>query len=330
MITAAQTRSKYLDIQDHLQFVRIRVRDTIQAFCEPEGYAFVSRIKSLGSVSEKIESGRFKKWSELDDLIACAIVVPTLSEESKALRFLERAFRTIRIKKRGEAKKAPDVFRFDNTRFIGSLSPPANVAADDPVYKVLFEIQIRSAFEHAWSVTTHALTYKSGHVAWNRLRLSAQLKAAVEQLDILVLGFEETSTKIAQNSWPEMQAKSNITTFFKDKFRAGALPLELRPQDWSRFSDNVFDMARSSAWARGKFPVHISNKVSEIMDKAIATLGRDKIPLSISLLQFVFATLATDGLVTDPLQGYCPVITPELESLYPVVSGFQSRFDYSQ
>jgi hypothetical protein len=153
---------------------RVRVRETLQTFCEPKGYAFVSRVKTLGK-----------------------------------------------------------------------LRIPENISTDDPLYQIQFEVQVPSAFEHAWSVTTHALTYKGEHVEWNRFRLAAQLKAAVEQLDILILAFEETSSKISKNSWPETQAKTKLSGYFKEKFASGVLPGELYPQDWTRFSDNVYDMVRS-------------------------------------------------------------------------------------
>jgi ppGpp synthetase/RelA/SpoT-type nucleotidyltranferase len=328
MITASQTRSKYVSVEQHLEFARSRVRDTLQAFCEPKGYALVSRVKTLSSVSEKIESGRFAKWSDLDDLIACAIVVPTLAHEAAVLEFLERAFVTVKIKRRGSSKKAPEVFRFDTTRFIGKLWIPENISPDDPLYQIQFEVQVRSAFEHAWSVTTHALTYKGEHVEWNRFRLAAQLKAAVEQLDILTLAFEETSSKISKSSWPETQAKTKLSDYFKEKFASGVLPGELRPQDWTRFSDNVYDMVRSSPLGHRKYPLHISNEVSTVMDAAIRELGRERIPLSISLVQFIFASLFTAGKVLEPLDGYCPVITSELETLYPALSTFQGRFDF--
>jgi ppGpp synthetase/RelA/SpoT-type nucleotidyltranferase len=87
------------------------------------------------------------------------------------------------------------VFRFDCTRFIGRLrSPDENTRS--PIYDIPFEVQIKSAFEHAWSATTHLLTYKSSEVNWSKLRLTAQLKAAVEQLDTLVLSFEDATKYI--------------------------------------------------------------------------------------------------------------------------------------
>jgi ppGpp synthetase/RelA/SpoT-type nucleotidyltranferase len=328
MITPSQTRQKYASIEQHLDFARRRVRDTLQVYCEPKGYALVSRIKTLSSVSEKIESGRFTKWSDLDDLIACAVVVPTLAQEKDVLAFLEEAFVAVSINHRGSSKKPPDVFRFDTTRFIGKLRVPGDISPDDPLYQIQFEVQIRSAFEHAWSVTTHALTYKGEHVEWPRFRLAAQLKSAVEQLDILILAFEETSSKVSQSSWPETEAKAELSVYFKKQFASGALPIELTPQDWTRFSENIYQMVRSSQWGRRNRPLDIVAKVKTVMEAALDQFGHDHIPRSISLVQFVFATLFTAGTVLEPLEGYCPIITSELETIYPDLTNFQNRFDF--
>jgi ppGpp synthetase/RelA/SpoT-type nucleotidyltranferase len=299
------------------------------ALCEPNGYALVYRIKSLPSLSEKIESGRFARWSELDDIVACAVVVPTLTDEPSVIQFLEQAFQKVRINLRNSSRKAPEVFRFDTTRFIGKLRAPGDAFSEDLLYQIPFEIQVRSAFEHAWSVTTHALTYKGEHVDWNRLRLTAQLKAAVEQLDILVLGFEEASSNIAKSFWPETQAKSDIANFFKEKLSSGALPVELGPKDWTRFSDNVYQMVRSSKGSQRRPPTEIVSTVATTMSDAITVLGRGRIPVSISLIQFVFASLFAARVLSAPLEGYCPVITPELEMLYPELQEFRPRFDFS-
>jgi ppGpp synthetase/RelA/SpoT-type nucleotidyltranferase len=328
MITSSQTKSKYTGIESYLEFVRMRVRETLLAYCDSKHYAFVSRIKTLSSLSEKIESGRYTKWSDIEDLIACAVVTPTLLEEEGVLSFLGTAFEEVVVKKRGGSQKPPDAFRFDSTRFVGRLRRPETVSVTEPVYQILFEVQIRSAFEHAWSVTTHELTYKGQEVSWNRLRLAAQLKGAAEQLDLLIIGFEDASNKISPSSWPEVQAKTDIANFFKEEFNTSKLPIELSPKDWSRFADNAFAMLRSCSWSKGKRPKEIADVICTALATEISSLGRDQIPLSISLLQFVFGTLCKAGVITAPLDRYCPLITPELEVLYPV-RAFEFRFDFS-
>ena len=78
------------------------------------------------------------------------------------------------------------------------------------IYQIQFEIQVKSAFEHAWSVSTHDLVYKNSEINWRKLRLAAQIKATVEQLDMLILAFEQTSEFIEDNSYPVIKIKQHL------------------------------------------------------------------------------------------------------------------------
>ncbi|HUE00307.1 MAG TPA: hypothetical protein VMR62_12100 [Bryobacteraceae bacterium] len=53
------------------------------------------------------------------------------------------------------------------------------------------------------------------------------------------------------------------------------------------------------------------------------------IDLDISLWQLTFASLFKAGLITTSLKNHWPLVTPELEDLYPSLRGFSPRFDYS-
>ena len=134
-----------------------RVTEAVLSHCGSEGYAFSSRPKTVESVAEKIETGRFRRWADIDDLFACAVVIPTLREESKVIDFLGRAFNQVAVRGRNDTRKPPDVFRFEATRFIGMLHRPAGTDPKEPLFNLAFEVQVRSAFEHAWSATTHEL-----------------------------------------------------------------------------------------------------------------------------------------------------------------------------
>lgn len=326
MITPAQILNKYRSVERYLEPLRVRVRETLLVLCEREGFALESRIKALDSVCEKVETGRFSAWREIDDLVAFTIVVPKLSDEQKVLPFIREAFEEIDLRGRGTSLKPPDVFRFDVTRFIGRIS---SVEEDHrpPMFEVPFEIQIRSAFEHAWSVTTHALSYKSSEVSWSNLRLAAQLKAAVEQLDTLVAAFDDATRYIDQSAWPEIEAKAELRTFFATKVESGAIPAELAPKDWSRFVDNVFS-AVSAGRERTK-PEEVSRLIRRDFDAELTSLGRGAVPLSISLWQLTFATLVKSGSVATTLRKHWPLVTPELEDLYPSLRAVTPRFDYS-
>ena len=69
--------------------------------------------------------------------------------------------------------------------------------------------------------------------------------------------------------------------------------------------------------------------ISEAVEAELMALGADQVPRSLSLWQLTFGVLCKKGLLRTPRGGFWPVITPELEALYPMVSDFKDRFDYS-
>lgn len=137
------------------------------------------------------------------------------------------------------------------------------------------------SFEHAWSVTTHNLTYKSRDVSWNQLRLTAQLKAAVEQLDTLILAFEGASEKIQASDWLEIKAKGALKRFMASAVDAGQIPVELTPKDWSRFVDNAFRLLRCGGMRK---PDDIGKTVQHALTEELNRLGAGNVPLSVSTL----------------------------------------------
>ncbi|MDD3710229.1 MAG: RelA/SpoT domain-containing protein [Methanothrix sp.] len=328
MIIPPHIQQKFSDVEPYFDILRDNLRSTLLTYCERNGFAFTYRVKSLDSLTEKIETGRYKRWTDIDDLIACTIIIPTLRYEDEVLTFLDNTFSRINVKKRGGTLKSPEVFRFDSTRFIGKLSP---IEGDGSslIRDIKFEVQIRTAFEHAWTVTTHSLTYKSEVIDWKRYRLTAQLKAVVEQMDMLVTGFDQASKNISEHNWPEIEMKGQITERFKLAFKDGLIKSELEPKDWTRFSDNVYNMIASTTEAKHKTPNEENKYIRKGLDfffEEIKKIDPSKIPLSISLIQLIFGTLNECGFLTPPLNNYNPIITEELLILYPSVKKHTDYF----
>jgi ppGpp synthetase/RelA/SpoT-type nucleotidyltranferase len=328
MVIPAEILSRYALIQPYLEPLLKIVHETLSAYCERQGFALVHRLKTMESLCEKIESGRYPNWEEIDDLVAFAIVIPTLLEEDGAISFLQEKFRPIRLRKRGSTMKSPEVFRFDSTRFVGRLRRPPGELIDRPVDIISFEIQVRSAFDHAWIVTTHALTYKAHQIDWKQQRLAAELKATTEKMDMLILAFEEASTKVAESPWPKIQAKKDIHAFFLHAAAKKRFPGELVPKDWSRFTDNIYELAEKCS-ARRK-PHEIAGALIRAIDAELSALGPDKVPLSLSLWQITLASLSKANTIRVPTEDYWPLITPHLEQLYPLLREFKPRFDLGQ
>jgi len=197
----------------------------------------------MSSVCEKIETGRYSSWREIEDFVACVIIIPNLSYEADVIKFLRDAFIEAGMRRKGSTFKCYDVFRFDSTRFIGKLRQTSPDEAPE-LSSIKFEVQIRSAFEHAWSVTTHDLAYKSSSVDWRVLRLAAQLKSSVEQLDMIALSAREVNRKITASRWPEIDIKVQLLSYLKDAFEKGRIPKELEPKDFSRVIDNIYRLVK--------------------------------------------------------------------------------------
>jgi hypothetical protein len=239
---------------------------------------------------------------------------------------LESHFHPVDVKARGIAQKNPSEFHFDATRFTGRLKLSEEAGVN--LSNILFEVQIQSAFEHAWSVTTHALTYKGAQIDWRKIRLAAQLKASVEQLDNLILGFDASAKVIAEQEWPEIRAKKEIEDFFTEQFAARSIPQESQPTNWTRFCDNVFSMLKSSSTTDSDELDNVVDEAVEALRAEIQSLGLGKFPRSVSLLQFVLGALAKAEIVRPPLHKYVPVVTSQLRDVYPQVEQFSDAFDF--
>lgn len=301
------------------------VRGLVLHFCETNGFAFLGRIKTLESTAEKIETGRFANWSALEDLVACTVIIPTLLEEDAVVSFCREHLIVDRTVRRGQASKPADSFRFDATRVWCRLRKPEGLDTGPgrSVYDIPFEVQVRTAFEHAWSVSTHKLAYKSNIVDWKRLRLAAQIKAAVEQLDTLIMAYEEAASHMPSGSWPEVERKRRIVRRVSHWIENGDLPSELAPKDYSRLADNLYSLLRCA----GK--EDDTKRALDRIESAISSASAEMIPRSISLFQYFFAVLVGSEFISLPLQHifYCH-ITPELLILYPNLNVSVNSFDY--
>lgn len=329
MIIDKMIKQRFDDDKIYLDRLSLEVKKTLLPFCERRGYAFISRIKSLESVAEKVETGRYSSWDNFDDLFATSIIIPNLLDESEVITFISQVFDIQEIKKRGSTKKSPDIFRFDSTRVISKMKDASEAGAK--IYTINFEIQIRSAFEHAWSSATHSLVYKSNTVDWNALRLAAQIKASVEQLDMLIAGFLEVNRHITSHDWPELSRKIKIANFFKEKVDFKIIPDDFTPKDYTRFSENLLKLLQASkSWSKNRGDDIVSHAL-QIIDSHLKQYSDHDFPRSLSLFQLCFSILITKDEVTLPLNKYTPLISDEMLDLFPDLKQkrIKNRFSFN-
>ncbi len=295
----------------YLEAVEAYVRSVLAPYCERNGYPFRARLKDVESVSEKLETGRFGGWDELDDLVAATIVVPNLTYEDRVARHLESVFSAIEVRTRFSAETPPESFRYNSTRWIGQVrdDPPPDLPEE--ALKIPFEIQIQTALENAWLTATHDKTYKGGGATWQQLRLAASVKATVEQLDLMIADFFEAAEAIKASPHPETDTKTYVVEIFQGLLEEGLLDRSLEPQSWSRFADNVWALVRR--WKGGSAT---ATEVRTLVDGMADASRRSEFQpaLSGSLFQAILAFAAT----TTPamIKKTCIVPSSELFEIY--------------
>lgn len=253
-------RAAYAARTEAIRAVSRHVKGTVAPWAESNGYPFTGRVKTLESLSEKLQSGRYKRWSDIDDLYACTVVLPTAAHEAKAIEFLTKVFRLKEIKARHSTKKEPEVFRFDNTRFIGQVSEFAAESMVPGCERILFEIQLPTAFEWAWMTVTHDRVYKASTVDWGHRRLAAMMRATVEQVDLLAAGFDANAGAVPPSHSAVLGVQSEIVAVAQRLIDEGSISAGLSPGSWSRFGDNVMALARSVNYGQAAEKVNIIKK----------------------------------------------------------------------
>lgn len=191
---------------------------------------YESRIKELTSFALKMESGRFKNPQSMEDFFACTIVVANATEVAEAEAMIGDHF-TIKERRppnRKHTHKASDSFPFDDLRlFVTLLDNPAMPPSD--LAKVVFEVQIKTFLQHAWSIATHELLYKTDDANWSKERIAYQIRAMLEHAEISIQEAESLATcgALAKEDRQTAALKKGIS-LVKSQWSKDELPHDVR------------------------------------------------------------------------------------------------------
>ena len=207
-----------------------------------KGWHFESRVKTVESFTLKAESGRIPDLSQVEDFYASTIVVRNGSQIKDAERIVRSLFAvdSRRPKSDTETHKQPDSFPFDDLRLYvrwvdDPVGPPSELAG------VLFEVQVKTFLQHAWSIATHDLIYKTDEVSWSRMRIAYQIKAMLEHAELSI-------QEAANLSGSGALAKSDVQTQKIQSYLHLLTELwekEQLPNDLRRLAENIIFLAKS-------------------------------------------------------------------------------------
>lgn len=192
----------------------------------PSTWYTASRIKESESFYQKLETGRVKDFGALEDFFGALIVVPLSSDIPNAYRFLEEFFKTSwrRPEDDSRSKTRATDFPFSDVRLYGTLKPDETLPPS-PLDEVVFEVQVKTFFQHAWSSATHDLVYKHHTFSWSRSRVAAQVKAMLDsaELSILALDRLDAVEGFSKTGEPE-SSLSEFLTVMRENWDESLLP----------------------------------------------------------------------------------------------------------
>ncbi|HUU28967.1 MAG TPA: hypothetical protein VM123_14250 [archaeon] len=192
------------------------------------------RFKSEESFVQKVEFGGINDDLEMNDFFACTIVVDNITSLSKAEKLLRDRFDLDerRPTKNNFTKNAPSDFCFDDIRLFLRWKD-----IDNPTeFKgLLFEVQLKTYLQYAWSIATHDLIYKTPNTTWAIERIAYQIKAMLEHAEIAIAKADNLSDcdslKKKNKRFQRHEAIRNIINAYFDQ--------QQLPSDEKRLVENI-------------------------------------------------------------------------------------------
>lgn len=219
--------------------VNEKLQECVGALLRPrleKFWHYDDRIKTEESFALKIESGRFADPANLEDFFGCMIVVRNYREIREAEVIVKELFEfgSRRPPSPAKANKYANSFQFDDLRlYVRYKRDPA--VKEKGVEGTLFEIQIKTFLQHAWSIATHDLTYKSDSVSWPKQRIAYQVKAMLEHAEVSIA---EAETLSKCTNLPQRHERSDSTNEIIKMLREHWKPDDL-PENLSGLAENI-------------------------------------------------------------------------------------------
>ena len=180
-------RDLYQNCYQRYALLRDEVKDVLRPLADERDWFYLSRLKQLESFALKMETGRVPDPSNLADFFACTLVVPTMVQIEQAEQLVRGhfEFKSKRPPHSDKTWKSSSDFMFDDLRLYVARRSPAS-GQHPQLDGLVFEVQIKTILQHAWSVATHDLIYKTDRVSWPRERIAYQVKAMLEHAEVAI------------------------------------------------------------------------------------------------------------------------------------------------
>ena len=202
---------------------------------------YESRLKSAESFALKLETGRCADPSMVEDFFACTLVVENHARVHIAEELVCNLFRLDerRPKQSALTHLAPSNFDFDDLRlYVRWKDDPA--VPRKGIEGRVFEVQVKTFLQHAWSIATHDLVYKTDDVDWATSRIAFQVKGMLENAELSIAEAQQlTDASLLKKSDRDCEQLRKTIAEIKTRWQQEQLPKDLR-----RLAQNVVELTR--------------------------------------------------------------------------------------
>ncbi|GAB5338297.1 hypothetical protein [Pseudomonas poae] len=235
-------RDIYADCVPRYELLETEVKQILKPLAEDRGWFFVSRLKGLESFALKIETGRVSVPHSMEDFFACTIVVPTLSQIEQAEELILASYDHSQRRPQNDSvtHKASSSFAFDDLRLYVSRRPLAS-GKNSELDGMVFEIQIKTVLQHAWSVATHDLIYKSNTVSWPLERIAFQVKAMLEHAEVAIA----EANRLADAPAVSRRDHKTVGTLLLIEHIRNIWSSDRLPADIKRLAETIFSVIKT-------------------------------------------------------------------------------------
>ena len=268
-------RDIHHECHPNYQHIAEEVEGLLKAKVEGRRWFFFSRLKSLESFALKVESGRVQNPNKMEDFFACTIVVATTAQiedaERLVLEYFDLSYR--RPHDDSFTHKASSSFAFDDLRLYVARRAPVSGRRPE-LNGLVFEVQIKTTLQHAWSRATHDLIYKSNTISWPLERIAYQVKAMLEHAEVAIT----EANRLADAAGVSKQDRQTISVLQLIEKLRNTWGDERLPEDVKRLAEALLALFRAAGMEIDRF-----NDIIDAEKRRIGLLPQDLSPYAFTL-----------------------------------------------
>ncbi|MFZ5824149.1 MAG: hypothetical protein ACOY94_07470 [Bacillota bacterium] len=187
--------------------------------------------KTAESIVDKIQLFRgTKPLSELYDLSAGTIIVPTLDLVSKVASDVNEAFIVVRDSRIESGN--PENFGYDDTHLVLQLRDGPSLV-NKRLLGLSFELQIKTYLQFAWARVVHDFVYKAQEVSWPKARMASEIRAMLELADQALAQPESAAALLPATQFPDYDRLNRFIMILRQNWPGERLPANLRRAAYS-------------------------------------------------------------------------------------------------